>query len=312
MPDPISQEVIDAILADKKKTRRWKNIRTFSWIFVFLLALLLIFTPSKPKTDGDSDSGIGKPYVALVRMSGLIMPNTSFSARKMLPVLQKAFSDKKAKGVVIEINSPGGSPVQATIIHNKIMELKNKYHKKVVVLADDALASGAYLVAVSADKIYVHNDTLTGSIGVIMEGFGFTGLMDKVGVSRRAIFAGDNKDRLDPFLPLKPEDVAKAKSVLDQAHQHFIQLVLNGRKGKLNGDPRELFSGDFWTGSQAVKLGLADGVAEMWEMLPKEFNVDHVKVYKAKVSVFDAVFRGIDAKLNLGFTNQSPKLNASL
>lgn len=310
MSDPISQELIEALLADKKSTRRWKNIRSFSWIFLFLLSLILIFSPSKPKIDTENDSG--KPYVALVRLSGLIMPNTSFSAQKVLPVLEKAFSDKKAKGVVIEINSPGGSPVQATIIHNKIMQLKNKYHKKVVVLADDALASGAYLVAVSADKIYVHDDTLTGSIGVIMEGFGFTGLMDKVGVTRRAIFSGDNKDRLDPFLPLNPADVAKAKSVLGQAHQHFIQLVLDGRKGKLNGDPRELFSGDFWTGSQAVKLGLTDGVAEMWELLPKEFNVDHVKIYKAKTSLFDAVFRGLDTKLNLGLTKRSPQLNAAL
>ncbi len=311
MSDPISDEVINALLADKKTARRWKNIRSFTWIALILLGIILIFSPSgKTKVDADSDSG--KPYVALVRLNGLIMPNTSFSALKVLPVLQKAFADKTAKGVVIEINSPGGSPVQATIIHDKIMQLKAKYHKKVIVLGDDALASGAYLVAVSADKIYVHDDTLTGSIGVIMDGFGFTGLMDKVGVTRRAIYAGDNKDRLDPFLPLNPADVAKVKTVLDAAHQHFIQLVMNGRKGKLNGDPKELFSGDFWTGTQAVQLGLADGVGEMWDILPKEFKVDHVKLYHSKSSIFEALFRGIDTKLNLGLTNQSPKLNSSL
>jgi protease-4 len=310
MSDPMSQELIDALLADKKSSRRWKNIRTFSWVFLILLVLALIFSPSKNPVDAASD--IGKPYVALVRLSGVIMPGSNFSARRVVPVLEKAFSDKSAKGVVIEINSPGGSPVQATIIHNKILQLKNKYHKKVGILGDDALASGAYLIAASGDKIYVHNDTLTGSIGVIMEGFGFTGLMDKVGVTRRAIHAGDNKDRLDPFLPLNPADVAKVKILLDQAHQHFIQIVMDGRKGKLTGNPAELFSGDFWGGSEAVKLGLADGVGEIWEILPKEFNVEHVKLFKVNTPLFEALFRGIDSKLNLGLQNQAPALNAKL
>lgn len=310
MSDPISQELLNSLLADKKASRRWKNIRTFSWIFVILLALILMFSPSKGNMDSTSD--IGKPYVALVRMNGIIKSDSSFSARRMLPVLQQAFSDKSAKGVVIEINSGGGSPVQATIIHNKILELKKKYNKKVIILGDDALASGAYLVAVSGDKIYVHNDTLTGSIGVIMEGFGFPGLMDKVGVSRRVITAGDNKDRLDPYLPLNPADVAKAKLVLAQSHEHFIDIVKAGRQGRLNGDPAQLFSGDFWTGSEAVKLGLADGVAELWEILPKEFNVEHVKVYKSTTPIFEALYRGIDSKLNLGLFSDEPALNAKL
>ena len=265
---PIEKALVNAFLKDRKTDRRWKNIRSFIWVFVLIVYAILIFGPKSTEMGGSKSK---LPYVSLIRLNGVIMPNTEFSALKVIPSLQKAFKDKNSKGVVLVINSPGGSPVQASIIHDKILQLKKKYHKKVIVVGQDILASGAYLVSTAADKIYVHNDTLTGSIGVIMSGFGFNDAMQKLGISRRVFTAGVNKDRLDPFKPLKEADQQKVHHLLNLVHQNFIDDVLAGRKGKLRGNENELFSGDFWTGQQAVKLGLADGTGDLWTILEKEF-----------------------------------------
>lgn len=291
----------DALLKETKASRRWKNIRFFGWILLSLLYAFLIFGPKNYKFD---IKHVNKPYVSLVRLSGTIMPETDFSAVKVIPLLQKAFSDTDAKGVVIDINSPGGTPVQASIIHDKIEQLKQKYKKKVVIVGEDVMASGAYLIATSGDKIYVNKDTLTGSIGVIMSGFGFTDAMQKVGVTRRVYTAGDNKDRLDPFQPVNPVDIAKVNQVLAIAHQNFIDDVLQGRQGKLHGDPKELFSGDFWTGQQAVQLGLADGTGNLWDILQNEFGVQHYKQYKAAPNLWKILSGDAQSILHFSLASQ--------
>ena len=253
-----------------------------------------------------------KNYVALVRLSGTISAKDSFSAAKVIPELTRAFKDKNAKGVVLLINSPGGSPVQASLIHAKILQLKEKYHKEVIVVGEDTLASGAYLVASAADKIFVNKDTVTGSIGVIMEGFGFEDAMAKVGITRRVFTAGTNKDRLDPFVALKPEDKAKIKTVLDAVHQDFINDVEQGRKGKLNGDSTELFSGDFWTGTQAVKLGLADATATPWVAMQETFGTTHYRDYSPEPSFFENMMRNVSMRLPLGLMESNAKLQEVL
>lgn len=301
----VEKEIVNVFLHDRRVDRRWRNIRFFFWVFIFLLYAVLIFGPRGTKF---GQTPMTKPYVSLIRLSGIIMPNTYFSSRKVIPVLNKAFKDKKAKGVVIVINSPGGSPVQASIIHDKIMQLKKKYNKKVVVIGQDALASGAYLVATAADKIFVHKDTLTGSIGVIMSGFGFTDAIQKLGISRRVFTAGDHKDRLDPFKPMDPADKAKIHHLLNLVHQNFINDVLETRRDKLRGNQNELFSGDFWTGQQAVKLGLADGTGNLWDVLQQVFKVSHYKKYSSRPSFIQALFKGVESELNLGLTQHSAKL----
>lgn len=304
MSDPtLESQLAKSILTDRRSDRRWRNIRFFGWMIIFILYAILIFTPS-PSQFGSHNTG---PYVSLVRLSGLIMPGTSFSAERVNPQLQKAFADTNAKGVVLVINSPGGSPVQASIIHDKILELKARYHKKVVVVGDDALASGAYLVATAGDKIFVHNDTLTGSIGVIMSGFGFVDTLNKLGMTRRLYTAGDNKARLDPFEPLKTEDIDKVKILLSEVHQDFINDVVQGRGDRLRGDRKELFSGDFWTGSDAVKLGLADGTQNLWEVLKNEFDVRYYHDYSNKGSFLQSLMRDADTELNFHLmTNAAP------
>lgn len=302
------KHLVDAILADKKSDRFWRNFRFFVWIFLILIILILIFAPRGE--DAERTVITGKPYVSLIRLQGVILPGSNFSADKVIPLLIKAFSDKKAKGVVLVINSPGGSAVQASIIHDKIEQLKKLHNKKVVVVGTDALASGAYLIATAADKIYVNQDTLTGSIGVILASFGFVDTIKKLGITRRVFTAGANKDRLDPFKTLTPDDKIKIQSVLDAAHQNFIDDVLAGRKNKLKGNRKELFSGDFWIGQKALQLGLVDGTANVWTVLKDEFNVTHYKDYSRKPTLLESLLKGVDTELHLGLTNRSSGIEA--
>jgi len=304
----LEKTLVDGLLKERKSENRWRIIRFFVWVFVALLYATLIFGPGLKL----GDQGPKKPYVSLVRLKGVIMPNRSFSARKVIPQLKKAFADKKAKGVLIVINSPGGSPVQASIIHDKILQLKSRYKKKVVVVGLDALASGAYLVATAADQIYVNRDTLTGSIGVIMSGFGFNNAIAKLGISRRTFTSGVNKDRLDPFRPLNPADAAKVQRVLNQVHQNFIDDVLKGRQGRLQGDQNMIFSGDFWTGETAVKLGLVDGTGNVWEVMKSQFGVTHYKNYSTKPSLLQTLLTGMESELHLILSQNSTHISEQL
>jgi protease IV len=301
----IEQNLVQELLTDRRRDRRWRNIRWAGGMILFLLFLIMLFFAfGFGFSSSKSDTGAGQPYAALIRMTGIIMPGADFSAEKMVPQLNDAFADTTARGVVLVINSPGGSPVQAMIIHDKIMALKKQYKKKVIVVSEDVLASGSYLVATAADKIYVNSSTLTGSIGVIMEGFGANDAIAKIGIQRRVFTAGANKDRLDPFQPLKPEDVAKVKVVLDQVHQNFINDVLEGRQGKLKGDQKELFSGDFWSGEQAVKLGLADNTLNLWDALQEEFNTKYFRDYSAKQGLLSTLLNNFGTQLHLNFSQQ--------
>lgn len=292
----ITQDLVRDMIRERRRDRRWRNLRFFIGLALFILIFLGLFAGAKnPSITGNGEGG----YVSLIRMDGMIAPGESFSASDVAPALLDAFTDKQAKGVVLVINSGGGTPVQASIIHDEIIKLKNKYKKKVIVVGEDMMASGAYLVAVSADKIYVNPNTVTGSIGVIMQGFGLTDLIKKIGIDRRVYASGTNKDRLDPFLPATPEDVAKIQSVIDEVHANFNQIVLDGRKGKLHGDEKELFSGDFWTGQTALKLGLVDKLGNLSDAMQNEFNVTKYRDYSSSGSIFKSLVGQVGSYLNL-------------
>lgn len=293
---PLSTTLVRDLLNEKRLDRRWRNIRFAAWFLLFSFVIITLFknfgTP--PITEG---SGSGK-YVALIRLDGMIAPGHDFSSETLIPVLEEAFSDERAAGVVIDINSPGGTPVQASIIHDAILSFKKRYHKKVMVVGEDMLTSGAYYVAVAADKIYVNPNTITGSIGVIMKGFGFVDLMKKVGIERRVYIAGTDKDRLDPFLPQSPQDLAKIKEVIAEVHQNFVQAVIDGRKGKLHGDPSQLFTGDFWSGQTALKLGLVDGLDNLMGVMSKEFHTTHFKEYGGSSSLMRLIGGQLNSALD--------------
>lgn len=293
--DNMANDLIQDLLKEKRSDRLWKNIRFFITLALFVIVMCIIFS----ETNEPPTVGTGSGYVALVRLNGMIESGGDFSSETVLPVLRDAFADKGAKGVVLDINSGGGSPVQSAIIHDAIIELKNKYHKPVIVVGEDMLASGAYYVAVGADKIFVNPNSVTGSIGVIMKGFGFTDFLKKAGVDRRVYTAGTNKDRLDPFLPQNKADIAKIQQVIGEIHNNFMKVVLEGRKGKLHADPKELFSGDFWSGPTAVKLGLVDGLGNLSDVMRSEFKVSRYKDYTQGGNVFKSLATQIGGALDL-------------
>lgn len=293
-PQYLANDLIRDFIREKRSDRRWKNFRFLVVLVIFVLVLMGFFAQSDNATmTGNSDHG----YVSLVYLDGMIGPGQDFSARNVLPLLEKAFSDKNAKGVVLDINSGGGTPVQAAIIHDAIVRLKNKYHKKVVVIGEDMLASGAYYVAVAADKIYVNENGITGSIGVIMKDFGLVDLIKKVGVERRVYTSGVNKDRLDQFLPQTPADVAKVRQVIGEIHTNFEHVVEAGRKGKLAGQSDQLFSGDFWSAPSALKLGLIDGLGDVDGVLRNEFHVEAYKDYSEQPSLVKNVMNQVSLRL---------------
>lgn len=291
----ITSSLVQDLLKEKRADRRWKNVRFIAWFALIAYLIIGIFkffgAPSVP-----TSTSSGK-YVALIRLDGMIAPGRDFSASEIVPVLQEAFTDKNAAGIVIDINSPGGTPVQAAIIHDAILTFKKKYNKKVVVVGEDLLTSGAYYVAVSADKIYVNPNTLTGSVGVIMKGFGFVDLMKKVGVERRVYTVGADKDRLDPFLPQTQADTEKVQQVMGEVHQNFAQAVIEGRKGKLHADPSTLFTGDFWSGQTALKLGLVDNLGNLMDAMNNEFGTWTYKEYGGSPNIF----RMLGGQMNSAF-----------
>lgn len=293
----ITSLLVNDLLKEKRADRRWKNIRFIAWFVLFAYLIIGTFTHFGKYGSTSALGTSHEKYASLLRLDGMIAPGRDFSAEELIPNLRDAFQDKNSLGVVIDINSPGGTPVQAAIIHDAIVAYKKKYHKKVIVVGEDLLTSGAYYVAVAADRIYVNPNTLTGSIGVIMKGFGFVDAMKKIGIERRVYTMGTDKDRLDPFLPQTPEDVKKIQEVMSEVHQNFIQAVMEGRKGKLQGDPAQLFTGDFWSGQTALKLGLVDGLGNLMDVMNKEFDGANYQ----EISTSSGFMRLLGGQLNSAF-----------
>jgi len=254
-------------LAEQRLARRWRTVRSLAWLafFVFLAWALL--------NRGTSGTDKTTPHTAVIEIKGEIGSDTDASAENVVAAMRSAFEDKSAKGLVLLINSPGGSPVQAGIINDEIHRLRAKYDKPIYTVVEESCASAAYYIAAGTDRIFVDKASIVGSIGVLMDGFGFTGLMDKLGVERRLMTAGENKGFLDPFSPQTDKQRAYAQQMLDQVHKQFIDVVKAGRGKRLKDSP-ELFSGLFWTGQQAVEMGLADQLG----------NIDYVarEVVKAE------------------------------
>jgi protease IV len=247
-----------AALAEQRRARRW-GIFFKLLTFAYITLVVMMAVDWRGRTDGVG----GKKHTAMVEISGIISPESDASAEKVTTALQAAFKDKNTQGVVLRINSPGGSPVQAQTIYDEMRRLRQKYPDiPLYAVVEDICASGGYFIAVGADRIYVSKSSLVGSIGVLMNGFGFTGLMDKLGIDRRLITAGENKAFLDPFSPLEERHKQFAKQLAEDIHQQFIGVVREGRGKRLKETP-EIFSGLIWTGQKSIELGLADGIGSL-------------------------------------------------
>ena len=282
----LAAELVKDLIKEKRSEKRWRNIRFFIGLLLILTIIGLAFSGGKPT---QLSPGTGTHYISLIRLQGMIGPDEDFSSENVIPILEAAFKDKESQGVILNINSGGGTPVQASIIHDAILSLKQKYQKKIIVVGEDMLASGAYFVAVAADKIYTNPNTITGSIGVVMKGFGFPEVMQKIGIERRVYKAGIEKDRLDPFLPQNAADIEKIDQVIGEVHQNFINVVMQGRKNKLTAPPEKIFTGDFWSGESALKLGLIDGLGNLRGIMQAEFHVDRFKDYSPRQSVIKTI-----------------------
>ncbi|QJC55494.1 Putative signal peptide peptidase SppA [Polaromonas vacuolata] len=263
-----------AALVEQKSTRRWKTFVRLSWLAFFVALLWLGLRTAAPVAD------VSSPHTAVVEIKGEIAAGSDASAEFVNAALRAAFEDSGSKAVVLLINSPGGSPVQAGMMNDEILRLKAKYKKPVYAVVEETCASAAYYIAVSADQIFVDKASIVGSIGVLMDGFGFTGLMDKLGVERRLLTAGENKGFLDPFSIQTEKQRAFAQTMLNQIHQQFIGVVKAGRGQRLKETP-EMFTGLFWTGQQAIELGLADHLGSLdyvaREVVKTEDIVDYTK-----------------------------------
>jgi protease IV len=236
-------------------------------------------------------------HTAMVTLDGEISSSSMANAMDINSSLVSAFENQNSAGVILRINSPGGSPVQAGMINDEIRRLKKQYpNKPFYVVVEDICASGGYYVAVAADQILVDKASLVGSIGVIMEGFGFTGLMDKLGVTRRMITAGSNKGMLDPFSKEDPKQVEMVRTMIDEIHQQFIKVVKEGRGDRLK-DSADLFSGRVWNGEQAVKLGLADGFGTVDTVARDVFKAPDVLDYTMKENFAERVAKRFGAEV---------------
>lgn len=272
-------ELNEETLQLRKKELLWRNLK-FSAIGLFCLGSTAYWMANFHEIQSKLE--IVGPYASQVVLSGEIGPGGPLSIDAVEPQITAAFKDEQAKCVVLAINSPGGTPVQAGLIHDRILELKKKHNKKTLVVARDYMASGGYMIGVAGDKLYANGSSIVGSIGVVAASFGFQNVLDKVGVERRVLTAGKSKNGGDPFSPLTPEHAEKMRAILTDMHQQFISKVKAGRGDRLKGDDETIFNADVWTGEKALSLGLIDGLKDVPEVIREECGADQVKDYSKK------------------------------
>jgi protease-4 len=278
------------MLREQRARRRWNIFFRLLTLAVVLFGMWLFF--GFPGMELESSA----PHTALIEIDGTIEAGAgSGSADAVIPALNKAYEDAGAVGVILRINSPGGSPVQAGMISDEMFRLRKLHPKKpLYVVVDEMCASGGYYIAAAADRIYVNKASIVGSIGVLMDGFGFTGLMDKVGVERRLLTAGENKAFLDPFSPQTEKQTDYARQLLSEIHQQFIEVVRTGRGDRLKETP-EMFSGLFWSGAKAVELGLADGFGSVEAIARDTFNAENIIDYTQQEGLPERVLKKFGA-----------------
>lgn len=295
------EKLLGAAQDEQRTARRW-GIFFKSLTFIYLFVLLWMFAGS-----GDSHSApAATDHVALVDVSGVIMPDGDASADALVSGLRDAFETKTAKAVILRINSPGGSPVQSGIVYDEVRRLRGEYpEKKIYAVIGDVGASGAYYIAAAADEIYVDKASIVGSIGVIMNGFGAEELIRKLGIESRVMTAGENKAILDPFAPLLDDQKRHVQALLDTIHAQFIAAVKEGRGERLKDTEHpEIFSGLFWTGEQAVQLGLADGLGSAGRVARDVIGVEEIVDYSRQRSPIERLVERFGAQVGASLATQ--------
>ena len=300
----ILEKVALEAISEQRRGRRWSiffKLLGFAYVTVLLMTLV--------DWDAVSPNSDEKKHTALVEMHGVIQAKGDANADDIVTALQAAFDSKGTAGVVLRINSPGGSPVQAGIITDEIRRLRAKHaDMPLYVVVEDICASGGYYVAAAADKIYVDKASIVGSIGVLMDGFGFTGSMDKLGVERRLLTAGENKGFLDPFSPQNERHKIHAQGMLNDIHQQFIEVVRSGRGKRLKETP-DMFSGLMWTGARSIELGLADDFGTVESVAREVIKAEEVRDYTMKPNLAEKFARRFGAEVAAGLGNVLTRFN---
>ncbi len=294
-----SNEVLERLAVDYMKDRKWRRIFRFALLALFVVYVIGVMSIS---SNQKGFAGAGQAHTALVELNGVIALN-QVSAGQINQSLRRAFEASNSKGVVLRINSPGGSPVQSDEINREITRLQEEYDdKKLYVVVADVCASGGYYIAAAANKIYANPSSIVGSIGVRMDSFGFVDAMDKLGVERRSLTAGENKSILDPFLPIKAEQQAHAREMLGIVHKEFIDVVKRGRGDRLADNP-DLFSGLFWSGRQAKELGLVDEFGGLDYVAREVIGQENVVDYSYRPTFWEQFPKDLGVSIGNTLTN---------
>ncbi len=290
------ERLLFAQLREQRRARTLNFLLRGGWLLFLVVMAWTLFHRGE---GGGAD--VSLPHTAVVSIKGEIAAESNASAESVVGAMRAAFEDEGAKAVVLLVDSPGGSPVQAGIINDEMRRLKATHGKPVYVVVEESCASAAYYIAAAADRIFVDKASIVGSIGVLMDGFGFTGLMDKVGVERRLMTAGENKGFLDPFSPQTPAQKAYAQQMLDQVHKQFIEVVRAGRGDRLKDKENpQLFSGLFWTGQQAIDLGLADQLGNLEFVAREVVKAEDIVDYTRRENVAERLAKRFGAAVGEG------------
>jgi protease-4 len=291
--DGVVEQFARDYLSDRRSERRWRVFFRLTWLLI--LALMAWGFVSARQMSSVPNG----PHTALVEVRGEISADTEASAELLVGAIKSAFEDPGAQAVVLRINSPGGSPVQAGIVYDEIKRLKALHNKKVYAVVEEICASGAYYIAAAADEIYTDKASIVGSIGVLMDSFGFTGIMEKLGIERRLITAGENKGLGDPFSPMNEQQQEYTQALLDQIHEQFIGVVREGRGTRLKETP-EMFTGLFWNGEEAVRLGLADKLGNLDYVAREVVRAEQIIDYTPKENVAERLAKRFGASIGAG------------
>ena len=304
----VLEKVALKAIEEQRRARQWNALFRLLW-FAFAFLVLAAMLGWVGSADKDSRTTIGK-HTAVVDVEGVISEDQKASAEKVIKGLNRAFKDANTAGIVLRINSPGGSPVQAGQVNDEIRRLRAKHPSiPLHAVVDDLCASGGYYIAVAADKIYVDKASLVGSIGVIMGGFGFVGTIDKLGMERRAYASGENKDFLDPFLPENPQHRAHAQQMIGEIHQQFVKVVRQGRGNRLKETP-EMFSGLIWTGEKSIELGLADAIGSTEYVAREVFKADKLVNFSVEENYFESLSRRLGSSFGATFARAAAEAAA--
>ncbi len=287
------EQLAFANLNEQRTARRWKVGLRLAWLLLIAVVFWQLFSYNSPT------SHPSMPHTAMVSIVGEIGSETPASAENVMSSMRLALEDSGSQALVLLINSPGGSPVQAGLINDEITRLRALHNKPIYAVVEESCASAAYYIAAAADRIYVDKASIVGSIGVLMDGFGFTGLMEKLGVERRLMTAGANKGFLDPFSPQTDPQRKHAQAMLDQIHNQFIEVVKKGRGDRLKETP-EMFSGLFWSGQQAVDLGLADSLGSLDVVARDVVKAPDVVDYTQRENVAERLVKRFGAAVGEG------------